>query len=295
MKTIIIFPSDYFNKRKPDNELCGEYNSALSAGFDVVIFSYDDWFSNRKLVLDFIPENNVQAIYRGWMMKPKLYESFYYELKKKNIKLINTPDMYNKLHIFPNVYPFIEEDTAKTLIYDDISNVKIADIPFEKFIIKDFVKSVKGTDFPPYFEKDTPQEFFDKEMEKFFNYRGALLTGGICIKEFLNLKRYGEKTNEFRVFYFKNMVLSYSRNSGQGDYAEKPPEILLEKYSHLNSDYYTVDYAELADGSWKIIETGDGQVSGLSDNQNYDNYFKRLYRMINLFWDLYYHHKFFCS
>lgn len=40
--------------------------------------------------------------------------------------------------------------------------------------------------------------------DKWFNedkYRGNLLTGGICIKEFLDLKRYGEKTNEYRVFY----------------------------------------------------------------------------------------------
>uniref|UniRef100_A0A7C9JJV2 ATP-grasp domain-containing protein n=1 Tax=Muribaculaceae bacterium Z82 TaxID=2304548 RepID=A0A7C9JJV2_9BACT len=34
------------------------------------------------------------------------------------------------------------------------------------------------------------------------------------------------------------------------------------------SPFYTVDYAELADGTWTIIEAGDGQVSGLADSDD---------------------------
>ena len=45
-----------------------------------------------------------------------------------------------------------------------------------------------------------------------------------------------------------------------------------------SSPYYTVDFAELADGTWKIIEAGDGGVSGLLDNQNYEHYFRALYQ-----------------
>ena len=51
----------------------------------------------------------------------------------------------------------------------------------------------------------------------------------------------------------------------------------MKKYKNLPSCYYTVDYAELADGSWKVIEAGDGSVSGLSENQNAEQYFRALY------------------
>ncbi len=61
------------------------------------------------------------------------------------------------------------------------------------------------------------------------------------------------------------------------DHATEPPMELLEKYRELNSPYYTVDYAELEDGAWKVIECGDGQVSGLSDGQDYEAYFRALY------------------
>jgi hypothetical protein len=114
-------------------------------------------------------------------------------------------------------------------------------------------------------------------MKVFYDDRGSLLTGGICVKEFLNLKFYGEKTNEYRVFYMNNEIATVSRNSNQGNYTQEPPRELLEKYKNLSSHYYTVDYAELADGSWTVIEAGDGSVSGLSPNQDAEQYFRTLY------------------
>ena len=112
----------------------------------------------------------------------------------------------------------------------------------------------------------------------FYKYRGNLLTGGICIKEFLNLKRYGGKTNEYRVFYINHEIATICRNSGQGNFTSEPPKKLLEKYRYLESPYYTVDYAELEDGTWRIVEAGDGEVSGLSEGQNYEQYFRALYQ-----------------
>ena len=114
-------------------------------------------------------------------------------------------------------------------------------------------------------------------MEVFYKYRGSLLTGNICIKEYLDLKRYNGKTNEFRVFYADHKIISICRNSIQPDYTAKPPEELVKKYKNLGSPYYTVDYAELSDGSWKIIEAGDGGVSGLSPEQDVEAYYRALY------------------
>jgi hypothetical protein len=148
-------------------------------------------------------------------------------------------------------------------------------------MIKDYVKSVKGTDFPKYFDNTITQEELDRWMDVFYKYRGNLLTGGICVKEYLSLKKYGDKTNEFRVFYINHKIATVSRNSGQMNMSMNPPESLVEKYKFLPSCYYTVDFAELEDGSWTIIEAGDGSVSGLSENQDYDSYFRALYYCFN--------------
>ena len=281
---IILFPSDYFDINKVDESFKNEYEAVLSNGnFEILLFSYDEWIAEGKLKLNYKVDTMTDTIYRGWMMKPEIYKDFYCELQKKNIQLMTAPNEYEKFHYFPNIYPELEENTAKMLVYDDVSKVDLKEIKntFSQFIIKDYVKSVKGTDFPKYISSDIDEDGFNRLIKKFLNYRGKLYTGGICIKEYLDLKLHGNKTNEYRVFYMNNQIATVSRNSGQPCYTSEPPKEFIEKYRNLPSPFYTVDYAELSDGTWKIIEAGDGQVSGLSDNQDIHNF----YRLISVIFE----------
>jgi hypothetical protein len=280
----IIFPSSYFNKRKVDEDLQLEYDAVINTKlFNVIIFGYNEWFNKEQIVLTNTPTKYTKAIYRGWMMKPEKYDLFYNLLKEYNIELITTPKEYNLMHIFPNAYELIKDDTAKMKIFPLHQDLPIDEIKkdFSKFMIKDYVKSVKGSNFPKYFDDTITQLELNNWMDIFYKYRGDLLTGGICVKEYLNLKKYGSKTNEFRVFYINNKVATISRNSGQINTTIYPPKDLINKYKTLSSCYYTIDFAELDDGNWTIIEVGDGSVSGLSENQDYESYFRNLYYALN--------------
>ena len=283
MVNTILFPSSFFNPGKVDEDLQQEYDAVLDTGlFDVILFGYDKWFNEGKLVLSKTPETSVLAVQRGWMMKPEQYEAFYESLLKEGIHLITKPEHYEKMHIFPNVYDSVKGDTARMEIFPLKSFIDVEDLKnrFDRFMIKDFVKSVKGTEFPRFFDKSVTQEDFDKWMEVFYKYRGDLLTGGICVKEYLDLKQYGNRTNEYRAFYIDHVPATISRNSGQGNYTKEPPKELIDKYADLESPYYTVDFAELSDGSWRVIEAGDGSVSGLSEGQNYGQYFRALFQCL---------------
>lgn len=280
MVDLILFPSGFFSIGKVDEDLRQEYDAVMNTGlFDVALFDYDKWFNEGKLTVKDAPDEEHLAVYRGWMMKPEQYEQFYALLLKKNIRLVTKPEQYRLMHIFPNVYEKVKDDTAKMEIYPLHSQIDVAQLKksFERFMVKDYVKSVKGTEFPRYFDDTVTQEGFDRWMEVFYKYRGELLTGGICIKEFLDLKHYGDKTNEYRVFYINHEIATICRNSGQGNYTPEPPRELIGKYARLDSPYYTVDYAELEDGTWRIVEAGDGEVSGLSDGQNYEHYFRAIH------------------
>ena len=69
-------------------------------------------------------------------------------------------------------------------------------------------------------------------------------------------------------------VVALEQNSNidtQLNKIEKPSDEFIRMATHqlnLVSFFYTVDLAEKEDGDWMIIETGDGQVSGLAPNQN---------------------------
>lgn len=281
MVDTILFPSAFYQMDKVDEDLQREYDAVVSSGlFDVVIFAYDQWFNEDKLVIKNVPAEGRSAVYRGWMMKPEQYEMFYGRLSERNIRLVTAPEAYELMHIFPNVYEFVKEDTAKMRVYPLHTKIDVEVLKAElhSFMIKDFVKSVKGTKFPAYFDQDVTQEEFDQWMEVFYKYRGNLLTGGICVKEFLPLKHYGLKTNEYRIFYINHEPAAVSRNSGQAGYLPVPPQELINKYRHLNSPFYTIDYGELEDGSWRVLEAGDGSVSGLSEGQNDMQFFRALYQ-----------------
>ncbi len=280
----ILFPSSFFDGKKVDEDLQSEYEAVLNTGlWNTIFFNYDKWFNEGKLVLsEGIPERTY-AVYRGWMMKAEQYQKFYDALLKAGIELVTKPAEYEYFHYFPNVYHSIEEDTPRIITVSAGEQYQLSDIQksFKRFMVKDYVKSVKGTDFPKFFTRDTTDEEFKNAMELFYKYRGELISGGLCFKEFVDLKTYGDKTNEYRVFYIGNQVASISRNSLQPSYTPEPPLDMINKYKDLPSTFYTLDYAELNDGSWKILEAGDGSVSGPSDGQNLEAFYRAIYQCLN--------------
>ena len=229
----ILFPSSYFDGNKVDEDLQSEYDAAVATGFwNVIFYNYDKWFNEGKLILSRKVPEKITAVHRGWMMKDDKYALFCDALDKAGIELITSSAEYEHFHYFPNVYKDIQQDTPRILTVPMADKYTLKDIQscFDRFLVKDYVKSVKGTDFPKYFTKDTTEEEYLKAMELFYKYRGDLFSGGLCFKEYVDLKCYGDKTNEYRVFYMANEVGTVSRNSQQPSFTPEPPRNLIEKY-----------------------------------------------------------------
>jgi hypothetical protein len=275
----ILLPCEFFEINHVDSCYQNEFDALVKSNqFEIYFYDYDTFVSEGILKLNKRPNEMTSTLLRGWMLNDKNYEIFYNKLLDRNIKLITTPQEYCNMHLFPNVYEYIKEDTPKTLVYPEGCDVDLSQIKscFKKFLIKDYVKSEKGTDFPTFFDNSISDDEFNRWLKIFKEYRANLFTGGFCIKEFVDLKKYGNCTNEWRVFYMNKNIVSVSKNSLQLDYVNNVPNELIEKYKNLPSPFYTVDYAELEDGTWKILEAGDGQVSGLSPNQDAESFFRTI-------------------
>ena len=83
------------------------------------------------------------------------------------------------------------------------------------------------------------------------------------------------------MFYVNGEPICISRNSGQEGKVAEPPTELVQRYRKLGSVFYTLDYAELYDGSFMILESGDGSVSGLASGEDAANFYRKLYRVLN--------------
>lgn len=278
---IILFPSSTKNIKEIDYDLQNELDAVMETGlFSVVFFDYQSWFQNNELKLYSYFEINEKpsVLYRGWMMKPEKYRLFYEKCLQNELPLITTPEQYELFHIYPNIYSFLQVDAVPMMNFTLHQAINIADVGSKlgRFMVKDYVKSVKGTDFPTFFQPNISQKEFDIQMEKFYQYRGNLLTGGILCKQYIDLKKYDGRPNEYRVFYANGTPISICRNSNQILVTKEPPMELIQKYTNLDSPFYTIDYAEKDNGEWVIIEAGDGQVSGPSPNQNLKQFYRNL-------------------
>jgi len=267
---LILFPSDYFDPKQPDPDYKAEYKAVCQLpDFKIILYNYDGFAQGEPIKI--YPDNYFtgECIYRGWMLSPEQYMALYDFLKNRDIMLINTPEQYDYYHLFPVIYPEIEQYTPKILTFENEQPIDWDSVnnTFTRFMVKDYVKSVKGHNFPACFETPIKPEEMNRRITEFIELRGSLFTGGIVLKEYVELKKYGGTTNEYRAFFLWNELLSLSRNSNQVDSCPLPPQEFIDKFKTLQSQYYTIDFAELVDGTWIVLETGDGQVSGLSPSQ----------------------------
>lgn len=280
---LILFPADYYNIKQVDSEYSAEYEAVCQIpDFKTILYNHDGFTSGEPLKIYPKDYYNGDCIYRGWMLTPDQYKILYGYLYQKDILLINVLHHYKACHLFPNIYESIKHYTPKILHYPKGTQIDWDSVNriFKRFMVKDYVKSVKETNFPVYFETPVDPGEMTERITEFIELRGSLFTGGIVLKEYVDLKKYGEHTNEYRAFFMNHQLLSLSPNSNQSDSCAFVPKNFVMKFANLQSNYYTVDFAELSDGSWTIIETGDGQVSGLSPNQFPFKYYDDIRRIL---------------
>lgn len=267
MKPVIIYPCEFGNLNKIDPDYQFEQEVALEQDFKTILINYDDFTSGQKLKVTLKGYGEL-AIYRGWMLKISDYSRFYSELLALGYKLMNSPKEYESTHYFVESYKFIEGVTPKILWYEEGKPIDWNEVrqKFDKFMVKDYVKSVKGFDFPEYLESSMTDEELNGYIDKFKSIRGDLYSGGIVLKQYVELARDGDDghTHEYRAFYIEDKLATIYPNSNNEK--DSIPHAITEWHPLrflLKSNFYTIDFARLKNGEYTIIEIGDGQVSGI--------------------------------
>ncbi len=266
MKTTILLPCSYFDRDKPDDVFAAEHRAVQDmTELDVRLCNFDEFDEGSNLKLDRPANEPTACIWRGWMMTPKQYVRFHKQCGRLGLDLITSPEAYELMHCFPNACKLIDPgDTPRMVVFGDRMSAGVVNGAFDAFMMKDFVKSVKQTGFPQRIETPLTQDECDELTEEFIRLRGDLYTGGIVCKQYVELKKYAMRTNEWRGFYLGGRLLTLSGNSMQPPTCPKPADDLVARMEGFASPFYTVDFGELEDGTWTVLETGDGQVSGLA-------------------------------
>jgi hypothetical protein len=273
---MFLLPSEPLNTSKVDSNFQKEFEALTKMDFKVFLYDHDQFVAYKQLISNIDFSLSGELCLRTWMLKENQYHDLWTILHRNKINLINTPEQYLNCHYYPNVYKHIEKFAPKSIWFNSVDPLSVdvcRKLIDSDIIIKDFVKSEKGDDDIFYLQKNlSPEEFYERVV-KFKESRGKLFNEGIVFKQVVSLRKYGDKTNEWRLFIYNGKIVSVSQNSELG-YGQQPSyDFLNDVIANIVSNFYTIDIAELEDGSWIILETGDGQVSGLSQSQSEYTFF----------------------
>lgn len=220
------------------------------------------------------------AFWIGYIPDPERYEAIYAAARAKNIVLANTPDQHLNAQEFDRAYPKLANLTARSVM---VSSADMA-------ILAAGVKSVGGF---PVFVKGAVQSRKSKgwkacvaeSPDDLAALVVALLDlsnrsrGRVIVRELLPLRIAGHAPNgfpmgrEFRVFVYDGVVVGtgyYWETASDGLDKLTPGEVrsihtlAVEAADRVGTHYTAVDIGQLTDGTWRVIETGDAQFSGLS-------------------------------
>lgn len=248
------------------------------------LFSYED-LEMGKLSL-YGEDISGLAIYRGWMMKPELYRSFYNKLEERGIILINTPEEYERYHMLPGWFDDYKDDTAES-VWEDRGTVESALLMSKGMegpcIVKDYVKSRKHEWYDAcYIDDITDKANAEKVIRNFVERQGSDIVGGVVLRQFEKLKSIGfhEKSGmpiseEYRVFVFAGRVMlidDYWQEDKKVHFSDEEVEWIESAVKRVKSNFVTMDIARREDGKLIIMEFGDGQVSGLQQIKPSDFY-----------------------
>lgn len=299
----ILFPASPLDERKPDESYASEYEAAKSAGFTVGLVNLEELLLNDDAVRAVrrlpVTEEPVEAMYRGWMLKPKDYERLYTALSSRNLHLINDSQSYKHTHHLPESYAKIASCTPESVWLPNAELDRSFEVVHESvhrfgerpIIVKDYVKSRKHEWLEAcYIPNAADREHVEQVVRLFVERQGDDLNEGLVFREFVELEflenheRSGMPlSREMRVFVLDGRPVYVSNywSAGQDQGFEQVLNEFLDVIASIESRFFTIDFAKRKNGPWIVLELGDGQTAGLPDDTDEKVFYDCLYQAVS--------------
>jgi len=261
---LVIVPCDPLRPRRVDPHFAPEATAARHAGLDVVVIDHDALVrAEAERAIARVDATGL-AVYRGWMLSSVQYAAFAEALARRGVTLRTSPTHYRRAHELPGWYPQVAELTAESVWTTgtgrDLFDSCRARLGSGPAVLRDYTKSLKHHWDEAVFIPDVADgEAAWRVAHRFLQLRGEDLAGGLV------LRRYEKFTSaEVRTWWVAGHCVLVSAHPDTPDHLP-PPDLDLAPFSSavaaLNLPFVTVDLVQRADGVWRIVEVGDGQVS----------------------------------
>jgi hypothetical protein len=243
----ILYPNCPLRAKQPDEQYAAEVDAVRAAGFEVALFSFEDFQSGNFRAFPPLPSAS-DILYRGWMLSADEYERLVAGVSAVGSRLAVDRAAYLSSHHLPQWYASVADLTPETRIYplDCDLKAELRALNWPEFFIKDYVKSLKTS----VGSRITEPEQVGALVADMRRFRGVI-EGGFCVRRIESFLPDTEQR------YF---VLDGVPHAPTDDV----PSIVHEcAKRHRRARFYSVDVVQRADRQLRVVEVGDGQVSDL--------------------------------
>jgi hypothetical protein len=262
---LVLFPSDVLRPRRVDEHFAAEADAAREAGHRVVTVDHDALGRGAaEQALERVP-TEAAAVYRGWMLDSASYALFADALARRGIRLRTSTKQYQRGHELPGWYPALAAFTPTSVWTAGTDRAAFdaarAELGAGPAIVRDYTKSMKhywheATYIPELADGATAWSI----AERFRELRAEDLAGGFVVRRFEQFT--GAEARTWWVDGACRLVTAHPDTPDQLPNldAELLPG-LAAAVAGLRLPFVTADLVQRADGTWRVVELGDGQVS----------------------------------
>lgn len=272
---MLLSCADPLNPRRADPHFAAETAKARQLGAGVGLIDHDLLAAGDAVAaVRSIPRDSGPAWYRGWMIPSPAYSALSEALAARGTQLLTDAAAYRSAHELPGWYPNFAPVTATTRWLPsppgrvpDRATLAASAAPLGAGpgIVKDYVKSAKHAwDTACYIPDLTDIDRLHRVVAAFVAEQGDYLSGGIVLRAFESFTVGDRRPAEARVWWLDGEPLLVGPHP---DTPDECPEPVLDRVAacvaHSDARFLTTDLALRADGAWRVVEVGDGQVSDL--------------------------------
>ena len=294
-----LFNCDEKDVTKPELSYLEEYDYLKQCKVRCYLFDLSEIEEGNEILLPYTFEK-VYLIYRGWMLNEFQYERLYHNLLEKNYQLVVDPYQYRECHYLNYWYPKLSRITAKSVYSHGLpteEEIKVLLKEFEgkSLIVKDYVKSRKHEWYDSCFiDNASDEENALEVINRFIERQAEKFSGGLVLREYLDIVQTGVHfeshmpiSEEIRIYCYKGEPICFiSYWSGGMVQMDRSFLSAIDRCQVLESPFYTIDLAKKTDGTWVLIEVGDGQVSHLR-GYDVDKFYTCFLSLLSKDYDIY--------
>ncbi|MEU8584786.1 ATP-grasp domain-containing protein [Streptomyces abikoensis] len=272
MTDSLLLCADPLRPARSDPHFAAQAAAAHEAGATVALLDHDALLAGRaEEAVRRVPRGIGPLWYRGWMIPATAYAGLEAALAACGALLRTGAGHYRTAHELPGWYgAFTAVTPASTWLtcvpFRAPGPAALAEaaarLPKGPGIVKDFVKSRKHDWEEACHVPDLADTTaLHAVVSRFVELQEDSLAGGVVLRAFEELRR---EEGEARVWWLDGRpLLTTAHPDTPGLTPEPGLDEVAPLVARLGCRFVTTDLARRADGAWRVIEAGDGQVGDL--------------------------------